>query len=182
MVHSVTGNSSLNPLFGPRDRHEVQQNDLFEHQLQASVTEALGKIGVAPDRIHVQTSTSGVQTISASMGERQFFVTVAQPEKEPARVSDRQSQQTATAAELPPLDVLGEALRAVGIDPEALHLSESTDTVSYPGGTYTNHLIAANFGDGSQERYSVDLMLRNPRLTVLEIARQMGRPVPFVTV
>ena len=150
--------------------------------MQASVAEALGKIGVQADRIQVQTSASGGQTVIARDGDRQVFVTVAPSQQEPAPAGDPQAEQAAAAPDASPLQVLGDALRAVGIDPGSLHLSESTDIVSYPGGSYTNHLITANFGKDSQERYSVDLMLRNPRLTVLEIARQMGRTVPFVTV
>jgi hypothetical protein len=79
-----------------------------------------------------------------------------------------------------PVEVLSERLRATGIDPAALNLTESREIVTYPGGSYENHLIKADFGDGITERYSVDLMLRNPQVTVVEIQRLMNQSVMSV--
>jgi hypothetical protein len=54
-----------------------------------------------------------------------------------------------------------------------IDLTISDEIVQYPGGAYRNHLVKANFGDGVTESYNVDLMMKNPAITALEMKRLM---------
>lgn len=94
----------------------------------------------------------------------------AQPPQPPA--AQPASQQTSAPA-LPsdPMEVLRAELFRRGMNPDALNLSYVERQVQYPGGSYVNRLIVC----GGWE-FSVDLMLKNPAVTALEIQR-MGTGV-----
>ncbi len=72
------------------------------------------------------------------------------------------------------LEVLGNELRSQGIDPSMLNISYAETPVYYPGGYYTNRLITLELGNGQKECYDVNLMLKNPWLTALEMRRFMA--------
>ena len=80
------------------------------------------------------------------------------------------------AAPETPIDVLKKKLDEMGINSAGLGLSESRTVVSYPGGSFVNHLINVDFGGGVSENYDVGLMLRNPWLTAFEIDRLRKTP------
>jgi len=67
------------------------------------------------------------------------------------------------------------AMRKRGLAPEAMRLTYSEQSVSYPGGAYMNRLITADFGGGRTEQYMADLVLRNPDVAAVEMARMLGR-------
>jgi len=102
--------------------------------------------------------------------QRQFFVTA--PKTEPKESSD---QALAATNPLDPKEVLSEALRQAGIDPESIGLTTWSETVTYPGGPilpagyYINNFITADLGPKGKFDFNADLMLRNPRVTVNEI-------------
>ena len=81
----------------------------------------------------------------------------------PAKVSE---------APTDPLSVLRLAMEKAGIMSD-IDLAVSDEIVQYPGGAYRNHQIKADFGNGVTESYSVDLMMKNPWLTALEMKRLM---------
>jgi hypothetical protein len=70
-----------------------------------------------------------------------------------------------------PVERLLKELDAMGVSTAGLQLSESRMIVNYPGGSYVNHLITADFGNGVTEQYDVGLMLKSPWLTAFEIGR-----------
>lgn len=72
------------------------------------------------------------------------------------------------------IEVLGNELRSQGIDPSMLNISYAETPVYYPGGYYTNRLITLELGNGQKECYDVNLMLKNPWLTALEMRRFMA--------
>ncbi|MBX5495501.1 MAG: hypothetical protein IRZ15_09220 [Bryobacteraceae bacterium] len=102
--------------------------------------------------------------------QRQSFVTA--PKIEPKESSD---QALAATNPLDPKEVLSEALRQAGIDPESIGLTTWSETVTYPGGPilpagyYINNFITADLGPKGKFDFNADLMLRNPRVTVNEI-------------
>jgi hypothetical protein len=83
------------------------------------------------------------------------------------------SNTTTAAPATDPLSVLREAMQKAGIS-GTVGLTETNEIVQFPGGSYRNHLIKADFGNGVTENYSVDLMMKNPWLTAFEMKRLMN--------
>ena len=73
-----------------------------------------------------------------------------------------------------PVTVLTNALTAAGIGASGVKFTRLDEMVGYPGGSYRNHIITAEFSDGRRESFGVDLMMRNPRVTVAELGRMLG--------
>ena len=92
------------------------------------------------------------------------------PEKAAASLPAKVNAEVVEAKD--PLSILREAMQKAGI-PSNIDLTISDEMVQYPGGAYRNHQIKANFGNGVTESYNVDLMIRNPWLTALEMKRLM---------
>lgn len=67
-------------------------------------------------------------------------------------------------------------LRNLGVDASALRFDRYDDTIRNWGGSYTNRLLRVDAGGGRIQDYSIDLALRSPRVTAVEIIRQMGSP------
>ena len=88
---------------------------------------------------------------------------------QPAATSTR-----AMSVETDPVSVLTNALTAAGLSASGVKFTRSDEMVGYPGGSYRNHVITAEFSDGRRESFGVDLMMRNPRVTVVELGRMMG--------
>lgn len=65
-------------------------------------------------------------------------------------------------------DQLTSALRAAGIDPSSLNITAHDDSVYYPGGGWTNHLITLTAG-GHTENFGAELTAANPNVAVTEI-------------
>jgi hypothetical protein len=68
-------------------------------------------------------------------------------------------------------------LGRLGVDAAALKFERFDDVVRNWGGAYTNRLLRVDAGGGRIEDYSIDLALRSPRVTAVEIIRQMGLPI-----
>ena len=79
----------------------------------------------------------------------------------------------AAAAAPSPVDVLTAALTQAGVDTRGMQFQEHTDVVTYPGGSYTNHLITMTAGGKTQD-YMADLMMINPHVTVVEIQQLLA--------
>lgn len=73
-----------------------------------------------------------------------------------------------------PVSVLTNALTAAGVAANGVKFTRTDEMVGYPGGSYRNHVITAEFSDGRRESFGVDLMMRNPRVTVVELGRMLG--------
>jgi hypothetical protein len=93
----------------------------------------------------------------------------AQAIGQPAATTNRTA-----GVETDPVSVLTSALTAAGLPFNGLKFTRSDEMVGYPGGSYRNHVIMAEFSDGRRESFGVDLMMRNPRVTVVELGRMMG--------
>lgn len=65
-------------------------------------------------------------------------------------------------------NALSAALRAAGIDPGTLGIVAHDDQVTYPGGSYVNHLLTLKAGS-HVENFMADLTLTNPNVAVTEI-------------
>lgn len=74
-----------------------------------------------------------------------------------------------------PVELLTAALRNAGVETSGMKLSERWDFVTYPGGGYNNHLITVEAG-GRTEQITVDLMMMDPRIAVVDIQRMMAAP------
>lgn len=92
-----------------------------------------------------------------------------------ARGSEASTTSNRTAGvETDPVSVLTNALAAAGLPASGVKFTRSDEMVGYPGGSYRNHVVTAEFSDGRRESFGVDLMMRNPRVTVVELGRMMG--------
>lgn len=67
-------------------------------------------------------------------------------------------------------------LRSLGVDASTLRFERYDDAIRNWGGSYTNRLLRVDAGGGRIQDYSIDLALRSPRVTAVEIIRQMGLP------
>lgn len=72
-----------------------------------------------------------------------------------------------------PVPLISEELRKLGVDPSGIRFQFADDVVSNAGGRYTNHLLQVDAG-GRRQDYSVELALRSPRVTAVEIVRLLG--------
>jgi len=72
-----------------------------------------------------------------------------------------------------PVPELVSILHSMGIDTSQMTFELYDDVVSNIGGSYTNHLIRTDVGNGLKEDFSVEYTLRNPRVTAGEIARML---------
>lgn len=88
--------------------------------------------------------------------------------------AERTSLPEPAAGSKPPLAILADEFSKLGLDPETLQLTETRETIYYPGGSYENHLITATYGNGLKESVSVPLMMRNPRVSVADLLRPLG--------
>lgn len=166
----------------------------FEQQLASAIRDSLSQAGVTSGRVEVSVVDSPG---GSSSGARQILVTITQPTQtggavqssatggQPLAQVQAAAQSSAsggqaggaggaTAGSNDPVQVLKDALTAAGLDPTRLSLTESREVVGYPGGSYVNHVITADFGGGLRECYGVELMLRNPQVTVVEIRRALN--------
>lgn len=171
---------TLNPLSRPSSlasfletdaRTAAAQTSAFEQQLLSAIRDSLIRVGIAADQIQVSLA-------AGYGGTRQIVVSLAQPAPAAAGAVQQPAASGSPAAaqqvEMDPVAVLKNALRAAGMNPDGFNLTESREIVGYPGGSYVNHLITAEFGGGLRECYGVELMLRNPQLTVLEMRRALS--------
>jgi len=139
--------------------------------LTSAIRDSLSQAGLAPDEVQVSLAESQP---AVGSGSRQILVTIT-----PAADSQSAQPQAAGAnsgatVSNDPVEILKNALSAAGLDPNRFSLTESSEVVNYPGGSYVNHLITADFGGGLRESYGVELMLRNPQVTVVEIQRALS--------
>ena len=100
------------------------------------------------------------------------------------RNPDVTRRDSVTSAETPaaaqdPLTVLKNCLKLAGIDPEQLNLTVEEGTCTYPGGSWVNRHIVAEIG-GQSQYYDINLMMRNPWVTVGEIQSARGTPVMWI--
>ncbi len=72
-----------------------------------------------------------------------------------------------------PVPLVSEELRKLGVDPAIIRFQVADDVINNPGGRYTNHLLQVEAG-GQRQDYSVELALRSPRITAVEIVRLLG--------
>jgi hypothetical protein len=94
---------------------------------------------------------------------------IAIPAEKPAAAP---APEKASAEAADPVSILRQAMQNAGIMSN-VDLTISDEIVQYPGGAYRNYLIQANFGGGVTERYSVDLVMKNPAVAALEMKRLM---------
>jgi hypothetical protein len=79
--------------------------------------------------------------------------------------------------------MLSDALNAAGINADAFHLTYSEQQMGYPGGSilaqgsYWNRQIAATMPNGTTEHFDAGLVLKDPAVAVVEIARMIGIPI-----
>jgi hypothetical protein len=100
-----------------------------------------------------------------------------QPHVPPANARGAEASTTSNrtaGVETDPVSVLTNALASAGLPASGVKFTRSDEMVGYPGGSYRNHVITAEFSDGRRESFGVDLMMRNPRVTVVELGRMMG--------
>ena len=71
------------------------------------------------------------------------------------------------------ISLLSANLRQRGFDPASFGFTYSEQPVSYPGGSYTNHLITAHI-NGQTENYDANLVMKNPEVAAVEMLRLMG--------
>jgi len=72
-----------------------------------------------------------------------------------------------------PVPAVREELRKLGVDSTAIRFERYDDEINNPGGRYTNRLLRVEV-NGKSEDFSVELTLRNPRITAVEIGRLLG--------
>lgn len=150
-----------------------RQSNAFQEQLLSAIRDSLAGAGLRPDQIRLSSA-------EGSGGARQIIVSFTEPA---AAASSSPAAAPAAAASSPepspanPVEVLRNALTSVGLDPDRFSLTESREVVGYPGGSYLNHVITAEFGNGLRESYGVELMLRNPQVTVVEMRRLLTSQV-----
>jgi hypothetical protein len=89
----------------------------------------------------------------------------------PEAVVVRQDSATGQNPAASAMTVLEAAMRRHGMNPGVYNLSYSEQVVAYPGGSYVNKLITADFGNGKSEQYMADLVLRNPDVAAVEMQR-----------
>ena len=68
-----------------------------------------------------------------------------------------------------PTPLVRDELRKLGISPDGLQFERWDDEIANWGGHFTNHLLRVNTG-GRAEDFSIELALRSPRVTAVEIA------------
>ncbi len=145
----------------------------FPTEFQASIQEMARRI---PDE--VAPPVAAPRQILGSPPELPpgASIPVASPPAEPAG--------TPTVAEPPAADrqdiveMVRDAMRKRGLNPDSVKLSVARETVWWPGGTYVNHLITAETADGRKEQFDVGLATRNPWLTAFEIQKYLLEPRP----
>lgn len=81
----------------------------------------------------------------------------------------------ATSTEHASIVALKDALKAAGIETNGIDFQYVDETVGYPGGSYQNRLVTVTLPGGVRENYGADLVLKNPRVTVVEIQNLLGR-------
>jgi hypothetical protein len=111
---------------------------------------------------------------SATVGRR--IVTAAllrQPDATGERMPTIPSNDLSVADYEDPIPLVSAELRKLGFDPSGIRFSLADDVISNPGGRYTNHLLQVE-ANGRREDYSVDLALRSPRITAVEILSLLG--------
>jgi hypothetical protein len=155
------------------------QSSAFQEQLLSAIRDSLAGAGLRPEQIRLSSA-------EGSGGARQIIVSFTEPvpaaSSSPAAGAAAASAPAA-AASAPegnlssPIEVLRNALKSAGLDPDRFSLTESREVVGYPGGSYLNHVITAEFGNGLRESYGVQLMLRNPQVTVVEMRRLLASQV-----
>lgn len=161
--------------------------DVFEKKLLAALQSSLSNAGLNPNQ--VQVTEAGQQSATGTVpAERHFLVSYTPPTASPASATpaveeqrpaaQAQTQASAPAADISqdPIQALNAALAAIGLEPGQFNLTEGTDYSYYPGGVIANHYVKANLGNGLSERFTVDLLLRNPSVTATEIHSMLNRP------
>ncbi len=82
---------------------------------------------------------------------------------------------TASPAAPPdPVKQFTDALRAAGIDPAPLGLTLSEQPMYYPGGSYLDREITAALPNGTQQRFSANLVQLNPSVAAVELRQLLG--------
>jgi hypothetical protein len=142
-------------------------------------------VGHQPERFFVDGTPEGRQDSATSRSARQDVATpraAAQVvtfgpdinDRLPTIPSDKQNRRFTDYADPTPL-VIAE-LEKFGISASGIQFERWDDVVANWGGNYTNHLLRVSVG-GRVEDYSIELALRSPKVTAVEIMRQMGRPL-----
>ncbi len=121
-----------------------------------------------PETPPVATGPSGRPLVSAA--------SLRQPDSSGERLPTLASNDLSYLDYEDPAPLVLNELRNLGVDASTLRFDRYDDLIRNWGGTYTNRLLRVDAGGGRIQDYSIDLALRSPRVTAVEIIRQMGLP------
>lgn len=192
MLTSVNGGTPATEWYAsalaPTGTTSANEANTFEQQLFSVIADSLERLSVDPESVGISTSRNTSPNETAESAKCQNLVSYAPTADAQSSASNASSSKTTVQSSAPsstsPTDAaedttastepaamtaLRAALLAAGHDPDKFGLTYQEHEVSYPGGSYLDRTITANFSDGYTESYGADLTEASPNGTVLSI-------------